>query len=358
MCPPLFTLLPSSFLPFLLCAWSSIVSPLPFLCLFTNYLLQLPGCFMKQPGKVGPPFPFPLFFCLHQSTDYILRLPGYLHGSQGCLQCPALGGVFSVPGCSCGSQGGLRCPSLGGQVFRSLAARGAARRVYGTLCSAGTVACPWLLCEAAREAWSSLSLPPLFRLLLYTNNILRLSGCLRDTSSQGDLQCPALGRRVFRSLAARAAAREVYGVPRSAGDFFGSWLLARQPGGFTASCARQAQFSVPSCFAKQPGKVCPPFPFPLFFVYFYILRIYFGSLAACGAAREVLGIPRSAGAVYGVPRSTASFSVAGCSRSSQEGLQHPVLGRHGFLSLAALGSSRGRLVLPFPSPFFSFTTIY
>ena len=87
-----------------------------------------------------------------------------------------------------------------------------------------------------------------------------------------------------------------------------------------ASPARQARFSVPGCFAKQPGKDGSPFSFRFFFIYFYILTIYLGSLAACAAARGTVMVCRARRAwfsvpgcfgkqprgVYGVPRSAGT----------------------------------------------------
>ena len=70
---------------------------------------------------------------------------------------------------------------------------------------------------------------------------------------------------------------------------------------------RRAWFSVPGCFAKQPGKVCRSFSFPSFFFCLLVLTIYLGSLAA--------------------------------TQSSQGGLQSAALGR-GFRSLAARVAAR------------------
>ena len=92
---------------------------------------------------------------------------------------------------------------------------------------------------------------------------------------------------------------------------FGPWLIARQPGGVDGLPRRQTLFSVSGCFAKQPGKVCRSFPFPLFFSRLFILTMYLGSLAA--------------------------------TRSSQGGLPPAALGRNSFWSLVACAAARGGL---------------
>ena len=311
---------------------------------------SVPGCIAKQPGKVGPPFPFPLSFVYYyiltiylgslaacaalaareiygvprsaglffspwllvqqpgRSTVSVDRqvtffgpwlltqqpggstvscarqapfsVPGFFAKQPGKV-CPPFpfplffhlllytNYILWLPGCLRGSQGGLRCPTLGGGGLWSLAARAAAREVYGV------------------PRWALFSSVP---------------GC--SCSSRGGLRYPSLGRRVFRSLAARGAASRVYGTLCSAGTVSCSWLLC-----------------------EAAGKVIPPFPFPPFFVYYYILAltIYLGSLAACAAARQVLGVPRSAGAVFSPcllarqpggsmasPAQPAWFSVPGC----------------------------------------------
>ena len=106
--------------------------------------------------------------------------------------------------------------------------------------------------------------PPFLCLLILT---IYLGSLAATRSSQGGQRSAALGGRGFRSLAAGAAAtRAVYGVLRLAGAVFSPWLLMRQPGGqSTVCCNRRVWFSVPGCFAKQPGQVCRSFPFPSFF---------------------------------------------------------------------------------------------
>ena len=128
------------------------------------------------------------------------------------------------------SQGGQRSAALGGRGFRSLAARAAARgAVYGVPRSAGVVFGPWLLCEAAREGLSFLSLLPFFFCLLIL--IMYLGSLAATRSSQGGLWSAALGGRGFRALAARAAPRgAVYSLLRSAGVFFGPWLRCEAAG--------------------------------------------------------------------------------------------------------------------------------
>ena len=103
--------------------------------------------------------------------------------------------------------------------------------------------------------------PPTFFCLSILTIYLGSLAAMR--SSQGGLRSDTLGRRGFRSLAARVAARgAVYGVPRSAGVVFGAWLLceaAREgllflslpPSFFSLICTNYV-LRLSGCYVKQP----------------------------------------------------------------------------------------------------------
>ena len=129
------------------------------------------------------------------------------------------------------SQGGLRSDALGRRGFPSLAARAAARgAVYSMPRSAGVVFSAWLLYDAARDGLPFLSLLQSFFSLIYTNFVLRLSGCYAKQPG---------GSAVLRARRVR---------------FSPCGCLRGSQGGLSTVCrARWAWFSVPGCFAKQLG---------------------------------------------------------------------------------------------------------
>ena len=72
--------------------------PFLFLFIYTNYVLRLPGCYAKQPGRTTS----------YQAQQAQFLVPGCSSGSPGgSTVCPAWRAQFSVPGCSCSSQGGV-----------------------------------------------------------------------------------------------------------------------------------------------------------------------------------------------------------------------------------------------------------
>ena len=171
--------------------------------------LLVPGCFEKQPGKVGHSFPFlPPFFRFFILTMYLGSMPT-----------------------TRSSQGGQLSDVLVRRGFQPLAASAAARgAVYSVQRLARVVFGTWLLCEAARDGLPFLSLPPSFFSLIYTNSVLRLPGCYAKQPGEST---------VLRARRVRFSAR--------------GCLRGSQGGLFTVCLSRRVWFSVPGCFAKQLG---------------------------------------------------------------------------------------------------------
>ena len=239
---------------------------------------------------------------------------------------------FSVPGCSRGSQGGsLRCAAIGGHGFRSLAALRS---------SQGRFAVPFP--------------SPLFFLFIDTNYILRVPGCYAKQPGWSTV-CRARARLSIPGCS-RGSQGAVYGLPPSAGVFFGPWLR---------------------CEAAGEGLLF--LSLAPFFFRFLILTIYLGSLAAARSSQgglrsaalggrgfrslaarvaargAVYGVPRSAGVifgpwllyqaasgVYGVPRAPGTvFGSWLLAWQPGRRSQSTTLSGRGFWSLAAFESSQG-----------------
>ena len=174
---------------------------------------MVPGCFVKQPGKVCRFFPF---------------LPPFFHSYIITMYLGSLAAIRS-------SQGGRRSDALGGCGFCSVAARVAAwGAVYGLPRSAGVVFGPWLLCKAARGGlWSAALGRPCLQVRL------SVSGCSRGSQGSG-LRCAMLGKHGFRSLAALRSSRERFIVPFPSALFF-------------LFVDTNHVLRLPGCNAKDPG---------------------------------------------------------------------------------------------------------